>query len=368
MGNLGHNWNTAKETTKNDTGDFVPVESGMYVMQITNAEIKEYGGNNTPKIHTRWTVLDVGDGCSDVGAVCHDFRAFIEIENMVWVQRQLQALGVDTKIVDIEDEQELLAIYDGLILQRTCVRVQVKEKDGYHNLYFKKVIEVDPQYQVDPDAADSYSYGANESPTEEIFVDSVVNWKGADGQQMTGTVVGDDEDGNPVVRIAGIETPQSITAEVHVVSQEPSVFNVGELVDFVAGPGEPPLGATVLAYDPSGKVVIQFLMDKAVMIAVPSMLQKRTVAPPLTNTPPPAPPEPPLPSKTMLPPVEEEEGTELEIGNRVVVVHNEVDVNGIVTSIIDDGTVAHIVLDGTSETVKRKIGADPEEIWFPSDE
>lgn len=147
--NMKGMWGKARDTTKGDGGgDFIPVEPGMYVMQIVGAEIGEYN-----KARKMWVKFAVVSDDENHGAICNDFMQIDTEEKLVWLQRFLVAMGVDLDEYEIEDENDLLDLVHELIDERRCARVQVTEKDGYTNMRVRKLVDADEDDLHDPKEA-----------------------------------------------------------------------------------------------------------------------------------------------------------------------------------------------------------------------
>lgn len=144
-------WNRARETTANDQpfGEAIPVEPGRYSMQLVGAEVGDFGGDL--KLMRKWCVLDNDDFG---GLICAEWEGPLDDpDRLVWVQRNLAALGVDLDEVEYEEPKDLEEIYGELIEDCVCASVKVVEKDGYINMRVGKAIEVDEDELVDPKAA-----------------------------------------------------------------------------------------------------------------------------------------------------------------------------------------------------------------------
>lgn len=153
-------WSKARETTKADTGDFVPVEVGSYVMQLVGVEVGDYGDRR--KMRLRWCV--VGDS-EFAGSVCNEFEGVDDEDRLIWIQRKLVSLGVDLDELEINSEEDLLAAFQELVDNYVCAKVRVTEKDGYINMKVLKACEVDESDLVDP--ADAIAGKLAEAPDTE---------------------------------------------------------------------------------------------------------------------------------------------------------------------------------------------------------
>jgi hypothetical protein len=143
-------WGKAREETKNDKGfgEFVPVEPGMYVMQLVGVEIGDFG--NARKLRAMYAVISDDESH---GAICNDFMAIDDEERLVWLQRWLVRLGVDLDEFEPDDEDDLAELVRELIADGTCCKVKVVEKDGYTNMPVQRMVEVDEADLHDPEEA-----------------------------------------------------------------------------------------------------------------------------------------------------------------------------------------------------------------------
>lgn len=215
--NMSALWSAAKEKTAGDTmGDFVPVDPGIYNMQLVAADIGEYGG--ALKLRSRWCVLDDGD---DRGKICTQFDQCDTEDKMVWLIRLMKVMGID---MDSEpsDASELESLFVEKVSENLVCRVKVTEKEGYVNTRVQKVIEVDDSELVDPDEAlggkpkkaaktEKVTKGKKEEKEEEVDdADQIsfeegdkVSWENDDGDTVTGEIVGFTDDESAKVRADG---------------------------------------------------------------------------------------------------------------------------------------------------------------------
>ena len=212
LSNIAKAWAKKKDEAKKG-GDFIPVEDGMFVMQIVKAEIADYGEKR--KCRTQWYVLE-SDIEKERGLICNGFRGLETEDHLMWLQRELLAMGVDLDEQQVEDEDDILAIYHELIEARHCQRMQVKtNKEGYSNLKFKKPAEVDEDDTIDLDEVFKESATAQASKDDddddddkdggdEALAEGVaVGWTSKAGKALTGVVQGEDDDGGVLVKIDG---------------------------------------------------------------------------------------------------------------------------------------------------------------------
>ena len=148
-GSMAGLWKKSKEKAKeNNFTDAIVSEVGNYRMQIVGAEIGDYGDER--KIMLKWVVID-DDDCEGQINTC--WEGIETEERLIWLQRMLIGLGVDIDDIDPEEEEDLLEVFNELIEEQVCAKVQIKEKDGYINMRVGKAIEIDDDLLLDPDEA-----------------------------------------------------------------------------------------------------------------------------------------------------------------------------------------------------------------------
>ncbi len=216
--NIASAWKKKKDEAKKG-GDFIPVEDGMYVMQLAKAEFADY--NDKRKCRTQWVVIE-GDEEKDRGQICNNFRGLETEDQLMWLQRELLAMGVDIDEHEVEDEDDILAIYNELIEARHCQKIQVKtNKEGYTNMNLKKPAEVDEDETFDPDEIFKQAAKASSSSdddgdddddddkdkdNDEVLEEgTAVAWTSKGGKALSGVVQGHDDAGGVLVKIDGKE-------------------------------------------------------------------------------------------------------------------------------------------------------------------
>ena len=210
-------WEKARKTTANESsGDFVPVDPGSYIMQLVSVEAQTF--KEQRKLWWKWCVVEADDEQA-IGEICHDFEGIDDDERLIWVQRNLIALGVDLESTEIEDESDLLTVYRDLIEDNCCARVKVTEKDGWVNMRVQKRVEVEEDLLVDPEEAIKGNAGSKsdgdddpEGEEEETDVDvgNRVTWE--DGKRA-GKIVGFDDEDNAIIKEDGKRKKATISLD-----------------------------------------------------------------------------------------------------------------------------------------------------------
>lgn len=225
MGNaIAKLWKKNKEKAKEGGfGEAVPLDpkGGPYNMQLCAAEIGDFGGAR--KVMTKWVVIGHD---SENDTICTHWEGIDDEERVVWLIRMLMALGVDVDDVDIEDEDDLLAVYEKLIEDFTVAKVKVTESNGYVNMRVQKKIDVDNDDLIDPKealkkAGKGKDDGDDDKPAksgksgksgkkeevEEVAIDEgdTVSFKHPETKKkITGEVVGfTDDDESAIIKVEG---------------------------------------------------------------------------------------------------------------------------------------------------------------------
>lgn len=181
-------WNKNKKEEKENSfsNDSVPVETGVYIMQLVSRDIKVYGDKNpNEQIMLGWTVI--GDD-KYKGKICKQFMPFEE-EFMVWILRLLLSLQVDVDKYNIESYEDIGKIFDELINQHTCATIKVIEKKERKYLQNHKLAEVDEK-ELFPIERPTYStsIAEEEEDVEEINIGTRVKWKDVSGNTLVGEI------------------------------------------------------------------------------------------------------------------------------------------------------------------------------------
>ncbi len=358
--NIGALWGKARETTANDTsfGDAVPVEPGMYKMQLVSAEVGDFGG--TRKLLTRWCVLDDGDFQHKL---CTSFDQCDTAEKLVWVQRLMVSVGIDLESCGLDDdssEDDMVALFQDKVDEQTVCKVKVTEKDGYTNMRVKNVDEsVDESEKVDPKLAAKGKLGQAEETADEeppkkgkgkkeepedepaaaLEEGDRVSWENEDGETVEGEVVAltdnDDakvrEDGQKKSVLKPLDALTKIDAEVETPAEEEPAAQELEKGSDVTHNGK---AATVTSVPPKGTKV-QVTYDKTKKVAMVERDELELVAPEPEETP------------------AEEEGATIEVGSKVIATIKGKDKAGVVKSIDEENGTAKVKVG--NELIKVEI-------------
>jgi hypothetical protein len=357
IANISGMWGKARETTKSEgNGDFVPVSAGTYVMQLVGKNVETFGSgqNAKRKLQLKWAVLDDGD---DRGKICNEFRAIDDADNLMWLQRELTALGVDLDEAEIEDEDDLCGLIDQLIEARTCAHVKVVESDGYTNMRVRKLAEVDEDTTMDPSEAlgggasgsgkkakkEEAEEEAEEGDDEEtVDIGDRVTWTGKSGERAGEIVAweGDDKakvraDDNSKLVVVPLDMIAKETEEEEVEEAEEEVeveeeaaeeleLAVGCRVQFKSG--KKTVEGEVTSMPPNGANVQVTTDDGTIQMVPKSKVEVIEAA------------------------GEEEEPRELAKGDKVLVTIKGKPMTGVVQSVTGDN--AKIKLDKTKAVVQ----------------
>jgi hypothetical protein len=226
-GSMAVAWKGSKEKAKQGGGDWVELDPGNYPMQLVEATIDDYGGER--KMMTRWCC--VSDEKETRGKRAANFQSVSNEESLVWIQRELIALGQDVDELKVESEDDLLEVYKQLIEDRVCARVSIKENEGYLNMRVRKAIEVEESLLVDPKEAlkglvkEEADSGEGEDGGEEeleIDVGDTIEFTHK-GKEQTGEVLEFNDDEWPVVKIGAKKVavdPENITGKAEEEEEE----------------------------------------------------------------------------------------------------------------------------------------------------
>lgn len=145
-GSISALWGKHKEDAKK-TGfsDAVPLEPGKYTQQLVGVEAGKFGDER--KIMARLCVVGMDDDVN--GTICTLWFA-LEGDNIVWTQKALGAMGVDLDSVVVNDESDVLQLFQDLVDAQTVCATQVKTKGEHTNCYINGVADIDSSDLVDP--------------------------------------------------------------------------------------------------------------------------------------------------------------------------------------------------------------------------
>ena len=162
-----------KEAGKREDGGFEnPVDDGVYMMQITVAELGESQAGRL-QIHWGYTVLE-GEYA---GETVHDWDGLESENNLFHVQRKLARLGYDVP----DDPSELEDVIVAIAEAQPVVKGKVKTKDEFTHVYVNKLITAEGG-PVPEKGSDSEEADTDEDDTEEISLAEgmrvSLTWKG----------------------------------------------------------------------------------------------------------------------------------------------------------------------------------------------
>lgn len=195
-------WNKAKDKVAEDGGDWIEVPAGgPYPCQLVDAEIADFGGEQ--KVKTKWCVVSDDEFR---GKLLTNFQSIATDESLVWIQRELIAMGVDVDSLTIEKDSDILDVYQSLIDDKVCVLVRVTENGEYLNMRVKKATEVEESLLVDPQDAKKGKVAEEEGGEDEggeeitLEVGSIITFK-RKGKEAQAEVLEFNEDEDPIVKI-----------------------------------------------------------------------------------------------------------------------------------------------------------------------
>lgn len=205
---MSKSWKKAREVTRNEQGlgEWIPVDVGNYNMQLVKAEAGLFGEDH--KMHLHFCVI--GDN-EFAEMIVHHFEGYGNEERDQWMQRLLINLGAsDEELDEIEDENDLVGLFQRMVVECVVAKVQVVEKNGYMNTRIKKLVEVDQDDLVDPkdvlgksDAKSESSDDDDDDGDDDDWKEGdKVKWTGRKGE-MTGEIVGFTEDDQAEVKPDG---------------------------------------------------------------------------------------------------------------------------------------------------------------------
>jgi len=149
--NIKKMWQKAKEQVE-ETPDFLAnLEDGRYLAQLTDYSIKD-SATERAWHYMEW-VWEVTEGDSEGESIYK--RIGLETEdNLAFLIRDLNRLGVETDALEINDEDDLEEVTKELIDQKVQARLRLKTNDdtGYQNVYIDKLIEKEDAEEEEEEA------------------------------------------------------------------------------------------------------------------------------------------------------------------------------------------------------------------------
>jgi len=136
--NIKKMWKAAKQQVE-DVPDFLAaLEDGRYLAQLTDYSIKD-SATERAWHYMEWT-WEVVEGDSEGENIYK--RIGLETEdNLAFLIRDLNRLGVETDALEINDEDDLEEVTKELIEQKVQARLRLKTNDaGYQNVWIDKLI------------------------------------------------------------------------------------------------------------------------------------------------------------------------------------------------------------------------------------
>lgn len=360
--NIGATWGKARETTKKDKGfgEFVPVDVGVYSMQLLEATIDSFGSKKDAvlKLRLKWGVLDDGD---DRGAVCTQFEGVEGEERQQWIQRLMRNMGIDSDVIDaISDGDELLAAFQECVDNKLVCKVKVTEKDDFKNVRVQKPIDHDEDDKLNAEEVLKEAGGAKannakadkaeaKGKKEEPAADEVaigegdrVSWEDAKGNTVEGKIVGFTQDDSAKVQADGskkteikpldaltkleeeapTETDDTVNEEVTVIEKGTKVLHDGKEATVTSTP--PKTTKVQITYTKSKKVAMVERADLDVEAEEEAPAEEASA----------------------------EEAATIDVGSKVLATIKGKDQAGVVKWLSDDGTEAKVKIGNQLVRVK----------------
>ena len=134
-------WNKGKEQSKKDNFSGTTLSPGQFATRLTGAKL--ISGDKGLSVVFEFTCVR-GDEIGEKGI---RFAGLGTDEQLVYFQRDLRRLGIE--VDDFEPEQ-IPDILKELLEARPGVRINVKQNGEYKNVYVDKLMELDPEEDVQP--------------------------------------------------------------------------------------------------------------------------------------------------------------------------------------------------------------------------
>lgn len=154
---MNDRWDTAKSESSKSGGGGVTVEDGRYNTRLTAAELRD-GKDNSIYVLFQFTVVEGDSTGETIGRIA----GFETDDKMIYLQRDLRRLGED---VDDFEIIQLPATLAKLTKNAPGVRLTVKTKGEYTNVYIDKLVELEDGGVGEPSATEDET--AEEEPVDE---------------------------------------------------------------------------------------------------------------------------------------------------------------------------------------------------------
>lgn len=212
-------WGEGQKKGRELGGELIPVDPGQYDFQIVGIEKKDFGKDKGKKLIQKFAVINNEDE-ELIGKVCTNFRRYDRADDLAWIYNELAMYGIDADDLDIDTDDDLVAVYQQLIDEGVVAMGQVTENGQYLNMRLKHTIEVDTDYLLDPKAVikgelkgwdgepieTSGEGGGDDEEVEEeeaeAFAENdIVKFKNR-GKILQGKIIGwDSETEDPIVKV-----------------------------------------------------------------------------------------------------------------------------------------------------------------------
>lgn len=193
---LNEAWGNAQTAAKESRGFTNDIEDGKYFARLVGAEVGE--SQTSQRVQISWQYA-IAEG-EHQGKLLRDYDGLETEQNLTFVLRKLDTLGYDIEDMNAKDLEDVLA---DIVKSRPLVRIRVKTKGEYQNIYLDQLIEggAGGGEEEEPEVEEELDEPEVEEE-EEVIEEEETGWSADDaclvliqGKQRLGKVVevvGDD--------------------------------------------------------------------------------------------------------------------------------------------------------------------------------
>jgi hypothetical protein len=134
------NWTKAKTRAEEGGSGFTEIEDGRYYARLVGAEITEAKSSGRLQVAWKYKIVD-GDY---KGETKMDFDGLETEDNQVFIGRKLKQYGYALP----DDLQEVEQILDALVKEKPLVRIRLKTRGEFQNVYVDKVFDKEDEDEV----------------------------------------------------------------------------------------------------------------------------------------------------------------------------------------------------------------------------
>ena len=177
-------WNKAKtRATQEGPGGIEDIDDGRYIARLTSAEVGE--SKSSGRLQVGWT-YQIAEG-DYKGRRKMSFDGMETEQNLVYLAKNINRYGYECP----DDLEQIEALLQEIVKEKPLVRIRLKTRGEFQNVYIDQVFDKDDEDEVLQDAASDVDEETEEVTEEVEEADEVEETDGEEDETET-----EDEDGS----------------------------------------------------------------------------------------------------------------------------------------------------------------------------